>query len=250
MGENIGEERDYFEGFLSQCFPRENTEDTKKLLRKDATVIAANLLIKGGTITTSVSRFAWEADKLIKKYAVLGLPPQSKPAWPWSRPPTEKNGKQLSTVFATLKEDHDREGKLDINRESVPKEVEHQAALEVPVGNGVHEPLPHPGEVSYEKISEDIQAEVEKELKAMKDAINEILDRKDTEQATLLAFTEWSIDGEGDCWSPYTRIGMAGEIWQERIEAPEEKFRVSMMMSGLRKLVESGDLPNYELCMK
>jgi hypothetical protein len=56
--------RDYIEGFLSQCFPRENPEETKRLLRKDATIIAANLLIKGGTTTVSVSRFEWETDKV------------------------------------------------------------------------------------------------------------------------------------------------------------------------------------------
>lgn len=56
--------REYVERFLSQCFPRENIEDTKQLLRKDATIIAANLLIKGGTRVTAVSRFAWEIDKV------------------------------------------------------------------------------------------------------------------------------------------------------------------------------------------
>ncbi|KAG5799670.1 hypothetical protein H9Q69_001300 [Fusarium xylarioides] len=120
--------RDYVEGFLSQCFPRENTEDTKQLLRKDATIIAANLLIKGGTRTVSVSRFEWEADKVFWDLWFLGLPPQSKPAWPWSRPPVPGFAESHSIVFSSLRQDHDRDGGLDINRESVPEEGEYSQA--------------------------------------------------------------------------------------------------------------------------
>ncbi|KAG5807016.1 hypothetical protein H9Q74_008426 [Fusarium xylarioides] len=144
--------RDYVEGFLSQCFPRENTEDTKQLLRKDATIIAANLLIKGGTRTVSVSRFEWEADKVFWDLWFLGLPPQSKPAWPWSRPPVPGFAESHSIVFSSLRQDHDRDGGLDINRESVPEEGEYSQAppqteptsIQVMEWNGMHYPLPAP----------------------------------------------------------------------------------------------------------
>ncbi|KAF5557967.1 hypothetical protein FPHYL_7562 [Fusarium phyllophilum] len=126
--------RNYVEGFLSQCFPRENTEDTKQLLRKDATIIAANLLIKGGTRTLSVSRFEWEADKVFWDLWFLGLPPQSKPAWP------------------CLRHDHDRDGGLNINRASVPEERKYSQAppqteftsIQVMEWNGIYYPLPAP----------------------------------------------------------------------------------------------------------
>ncbi|CVK87550.1 uncharacterized protein FMAN_05497 [Fusarium mangiferae] len=144
--------REYVELFLSQCFPRENIEDTKQLLRKDATIIAANLLIKGGTRVTAVSRFAWEIDKVFWDLWFLGLPPQSKPAWPWSRPPIPKFAESRSRVFFSLRQDHDRDGGLDINRASVPEEGEDQEApsqtestlIQVMEWNGMHYPLPAP----------------------------------------------------------------------------------------------------------
>ncbi|PNP77951.1 hypothetical protein FNYG_08677 [Fusarium nygamai] len=144
--------RDYVEGFLSQCFPRENNEDTKQLLRKDATIIAANLLIEGGTRTVSVSRFEWETDKVFWDLWFLGLPPQSKPAWPWSRPPVPGFTETLSIVFSSLKQDYYRFGGLDINRASVPEEREglqarpqtQATSIQVMEWNDMHYPLPAP----------------------------------------------------------------------------------------------------------
>ncbi|KAF4956290.1 hypothetical protein FGADI_3867 [Fusarium gaditjirri] len=147
--------REYVERFLSQCFPREDSEDTKKLLRKDATIIAANLLIKGRTRTSAVSRFAWEADKVfwdLWSFEVLELPPQSKPAWPWPRPPVPKCAEPLSTVLSSLINDHDRDGGLDINLTSVPEEEEcpeapsqvESTSIQVIEWNGMHYPLPVP----------------------------------------------------------------------------------------------------------
>ncbi|KAF5547544.1 hypothetical protein FNAPI_8511 [Fusarium napiforme] len=144
--------RDYVEGFLSQCFPRENPEETKRLLRKDATIIAANLLIKGGTRIVYVSRFEWETDKVFWDLWFLGLPPQSKPAWPWSRPPVPGFAETPSIVFSSLRYDHDRDGGLNINRASVPEEGEDPLAppeiestsIQVMEWNGMHYPLPAP----------------------------------------------------------------------------------------------------------
>ncbi|SCV58047.1 uncharacterized protein FFB14_15417 [Fusarium fujikuroi] len=88
---DIKQRRDYVERFLSQRFPRDNNQEASKVL-------------------------------------LLGLLPKSKPAWPWPQPPTYKNGEQLSTAFASLREAYFRDGKLDFNHASVPEDVEHQAA--------------------------------------------------------------------------------------------------------------------------
>lgn len=61
---DIKQRRDYVERFLSQRFPREAMQEASKVLRKDATIIAAKLLIKMDANTITVSRFAWEVDKV------------------------------------------------------------------------------------------------------------------------------------------------------------------------------------------
>jgi hypothetical protein len=61
---DIEQRRTYVEAFLSQCFPRENTEDARKLLCKDATIIAAKPLIQGRITISTVARFAWEVNKV------------------------------------------------------------------------------------------------------------------------------------------------------------------------------------------
>jgi hypothetical protein len=63
-----------------------------------------------------------------------------------------KYAETLSTVFAKLKQDHDRDGGLDINRMSIPEEGEYPEArspnespsIQVLECNGMHYPLPVP----------------------------------------------------------------------------------------------------------
>ncbi|KAG4259508.1 hypothetical protein FPRO04_08043 [Fusarium proliferatum] len=100
--------------------------------------------------TVTVSRFVWEVDKVFWNLWFLGLNSKSKPIWPWPQPPSEKNGEKPSTVFASLREDHLRDGKLDIYRVSIPEEAEYQAAqpqnestsTKAMVCDNMHNPLP------------------------------------------------------------------------------------------------------------
>ncbi|KAF5581190.1 hypothetical protein FPCIR_10290 [Fusarium pseudocircinatum] len=145
---DMKQRRDYAEGFLSQCYPIAAMQEASKVLRKDATIIAAKLIIKEGTETITVSRFAWQVDKVFWDLWLYGH--HEKPDWPWPQPPSRKNGEQLSTVFDSLLEDYDRDGELDIDRESVPEEVEHQwdesedesTSIEAMVCDDMHDPLP------------------------------------------------------------------------------------------------------------
>ncbi|CZR39055.1 uncharacterized protein FPRO_05753 [Fusarium proliferatum ET1] len=100
--------------------------------------------------TVTVSRFVWEVAKVFWNLWFLGLNSKSKPIWPWPQPPSEKNGEKPSTVFASLREDHLRDGKLGIYRVSIPEEAEYQAAqpqnestsTKAMVCDNMHNPLP------------------------------------------------------------------------------------------------------------
>ncbi|KAF4441546.1 hypothetical protein FACUT_2645 [Fusarium acutatum] len=410
------ERRDCAERYISRYFPRDNIRETRKILRKDATIIAAKLLIKGETETATVSRFAWEVDKVLWDLWFLGLHPKSKTVWLWPQPPSQKNGEKLSTVFASLREDHFRDGKLYINRESVPEEVEHQGtqpqneftSTQAPVCNDMHDPVPltpptlesrriawealYPGvapserdrpftlilpaefdfwtfvygpdgrdfnkirerlmeerieltwnyeervhssesyltdpeetpeighaivvgpaslqgadgsELSFEDkpinlegisriwhdilvwhndftktrvttlrsyledLSEtrkartiegaaklpggfkDVLAEIKKERNVCKDVITKFLDRNSPELTTIVFISNWAMKGkEGNWLGIPERINLAGDLWQERVETPEEKLKISGPILGIKERPKSGLLSDYELLMK
>ncbi|KAF5689666.1 hypothetical protein FDENT_4310 [Fusarium denticulatum] len=414
---DVKQRRDYVERHLSHNFPRENNPKARRVLHKYATIIAAKLLINGDIETTTASRFAWKVDKVFWGLWLITLPLNLKPDWPWPQPPSQKNGEPVSTVFASLREDHLRDGKLDTDRVFVPKELESQEvqaqnesmSIQAPASDGMHEPLPitpptlesrtiawealyagvaprkvdrpftlilpaefdfwtfvygpdgrdfnkirerlmeerveltwnyeervhssksyrtnpeKPPEkghalvlgpaslqgtdgseispeackpINFEGISriwldilvwhreftetrvttlrsyledlsetrkartvqgagtlpggfKDVLDEIKKERNVCKDVITKFLDKKKPELTTIVFISNWAIKGkEGNWLGIPERINLAGDLWRERAETPEEKLKISEMILGIKERAKSGLLRDYGLLMK
>ncbi|KAF4333477.1 hypothetical protein FBEOM_12713 [Fusarium beomiforme] len=150
----------YVEDFCSSYFPRENTAETRKLLRKEATIIAAKLLLKGNRVAVKIPWFVWEVDKVFWNLCHR-FTPKRETCLAMAKPSNASRGREiLDSLFETQK-DHDRDGDLDINRDSVPEEEKHtespsQHGTESPVmkflgRDGMHYPLPMPTQSLYDR---------------------------------------------------------------------------------------------------
>lgn len=86
----------------------------------------------------------------------------------------------------------------------------------------------------------DVLAEIKKERNACKAVINGFLDRKSPELATIVFISNWAIKGkEGNWLGVPERINLAGDVWRERAETPEEKLKISELILGIKERAKS-----------
>ncbi|KAF5716225.1 hypothetical protein FMUND_6465 [Fusarium mundagurra] len=97
----------------------------------------------------------------------------------------------------------------------------------------------------------DVLDEIKKERNVCKDVITKFLDRKKPELTTIVFISNWAIKGkEGNWLGIPERINLAGDLWRERAETPEETLKISEMILGIKERAKSGLLRDYGLLMK
>ncbi|KAF5578109.1 hypothetical protein FPANT_10133 [Fusarium pseudoanthophilum] len=97
----------------------------------------------------------------------------------------------------------------------------------------------------------DVLDGIKKERNVCKDVITKFLDKNSPELTTIVFISNWAIKGkEGNWLGIPERINLAGDLWRERAETPEEKLKISEMILGIKERAKSGLLRDYGLLMK
>ncbi|KAF5622811.1 uncharacterized protein FTJAE_10790 [Fusarium tjaetaba] len=96
----------------------------------------------------------------------------------------------------------------------------------------------------------DVLDGIKKERNVCKDLITKFLDKNSPELTTIVFISNRAIKGkEGNWLGIPERINLAGDLWRERAETPEEKLKISEMILGIKERAKSGLLRDYGLLM-